>query len=348
MLAPITTEESEITRNSDFLQNFMGQKPSLAPELEWGATSVDEHRAWRRGFARRLRALLGHTPPSAPLQVECVEELETEGFTRRKIYVRSEQDYWVPAYLFLPKPLRGNTPAVVCLHGHSGIYPYIREGNEEQLAKSKKLDLDFAPFFAENGYVTIAPVQRGWNETSQSAGQSGGGCQRLAMNSFLTGMTPVGLRCWDASRLVDYLHTLEDVDSSRIGVAGLSGGGTIALFWAALEPRVKLAIVGGYYCTFADSIYSIHHCICNCVPGIMEWGEMREIAALIAPRPLLVVSGTKDPIFPIDGTRRAYSDLEPVYNLLDARGDLDQDFFDGPHAWSNRKTLPFLKAHFGI
>ena len=81
---------------------------------------------------------------------------------------------------------------------------------------------------------------------------------------------------------------------------------------------------------------------------MLEWGEMREVAALIAPRPLLVISGTKDPIFPIEATRRAYSDLEPVYNLLDARRDLEKDFFDGPHAWSNRKTLPFLEKHFGI
>ena len=85
------------------------------------------------------------TPTSkVPLQAECTEELETERFTRRKIYVRSEEDYWIPAYLFLPKPLPDKAPAVVCLHGHSGIYPYIRDGTEEQLAKSKKLDLDFA------------------------------------------------------------------------------------------------------------------------------------------------------------------------------------------------------------
>ena len=335
-------------RNSDLLQHFMEQKPSLAPKLAWQATSVEEHRAWRRGFARRLRTLLGRTPPAVPLQVDCVEEVETEGFTRRKLYIRSEEHYWVPAYLFLPKHRRDAAPAIVCLHGHSGIYPYIRDGSEEQRAKSKKLNLDYAPYFAEHGYVTIAPVQRGWNETSQSVSQKASGCQRLVMNSFLTGMTPVGLRCWDASRLVDYLRSLEAVDSSRIGVAGLSGGGTVALFWAALEPRIRLAIVAGYYCTFADSIHSIHHCLCNCVPHMLEWGEMREIAALIAPRPLLVISGTKDPIFPIEATRRAYSDLEPVYNLLDARRDLEKDFFDGPHAWSNRKTLPFLKKHIGI
>ena len=80
---------------------------------------------------------------------------------------------------------------------------------------------------------------------------------------------------------------------------------------------------------------------------MLEWGEMRDIASLIAPRPLLIISGKKDPIFPIKATRQAYSELKEVYGLLDAGGNLEKDFFDGPHAWSNRKTLLFLKKHFG-
>ncbi len=72
---------------------------------------------------------------------------------------------------------------------------------------------------------------------------------------------------------------------------------------------VGLAMVAGYYCTFKDSIYSIYHCLCNCVPNMLDWGEMREIAALIAPRPLLVISGKQDAIFPIKATRRAYAEL---------------------------------------
>jgi dipeptidyl aminopeptidase/acylaminoacyl peptidase len=135
------------------------------------------------------------------------------------------------------------------------------------------------------------------------------------------------------------------VDPSRLGVAGLSGGGMVALFWAALERRVRLAMVAGYYCTFKESIYSVHHCLCNCVPNMLEWGEMRDIAALIAPRPLLIISGKKEPMFPIAATRQAFSDLKEVYERLDASGNLEQDFFDGPHAWSNRKTLAFLGKH---
>ena len=333
--------------NSDLLQHFAEQRESLTPKLAWRAESIEEHRAWRGRFARRLRKLVGRMPSEVPMEVEWIEEVETKAFIRRKVYIRSEEHYWVPAYLFLPKPLPVSAPALVCLHGHSGVYPYIREGNAKERAKSKRLELDYAPFFAEHGYVTIAPIQRGWNETSRNVDSRESGCQRMVMNSFLSGMTPVGLRCWDASRLVDFLRTRKTVDPARIGVAGLSGGGTVALFWAALERRIRLAMIAGYYCTFADSIYSIYHCLCNCVPDMMEWGEMRDIAALIAPRPLLIISGKKDAIFPIKATQRAYSELKVIYRLLNADRNLESDFFDGPHAWSNRKTLPFLKKHFG-
>lgn len=335
-------------RNSDLMRYFLKQEPTFAPRLAWRAANAEQHQAWRKRFARRLRLLVGKKPAAVPLRVDWAETIETEAFTRRKIYVQSEEHYWIPAYYFVPKHRVAPVPAIVCLHGHSGIQPYIREGNAHQREKGRELELDFAPFFAEHGYVTIAPVQRGWNETKETVDKNETGCQRMVLNTFLTGMTPIGLRCWDASRLVDFLQTQECVDQSRLGVAGLSGGGMVALFWAALERRVKFAMVAGYFCTFKASIYSIYHCLCNCIPNIMEWGDMREVAALIAPRPLLVISGKKDPIFPIAATRQAFAELEKVYGLIGASQHLEGDFFDGPHAWSNRRTLRFIRKHTSI
>ena len=215
----------------------------------------------------------------------------------------------------MPKDLKGKTPAVICLHGHSGIYPYIREGNEAERKKCEAHELDYACYMAEHGYITLAAVQRGWNETRNETPHS---CHRVTMDAFLIGMTPVGLRTWDAMRLLDFLETREEVDGERIGAAGLSGGGTTTLFFAARDERVKVALVAGYFCTFRDSIYEIHHCICNCVPHIMEWGEMSDVAALIAPRPMLAISGDKDRIFPIEATKRAYAQLAKTYEVLGA------------------------------
>ncbi len=329
-------------RNSGIFEHFMVVIDDVSPRLRWAAGTVTEHTAWRSEFRAKLAELVGRMPEPVELEVQWEERAEADLYTRHKVYVRSEEHYWIPAYYFVPKGLSSSVPALVCLHGHGGVLPYIREGNAEQLAKSATLDLDYAVYLAEHGYVTVAPAQRGWNETAQAHG-----CHRMTMDALLIGMTPVGLRSWDASRLVDFLETQEQVDASRIGVAGLSGGGTVALFFAALEERIRLVMIGGYFNTFRDSIYEIYHCVCNCVPHVMEWGEMSDIGALIAPRPCLVISGTDDPIFPIEATERAYDKLAETYALLGASDKLENDFFKGPHAWSNRKTLGFLAKHFG-
>ena len=79
---------------------------------------------------------------------------------------------------------------------------------------------------------------------------------------------------------------------------GISGGGTCTLFSAALEPRIRAAMVSGYLNTFRDCIMSVSHCIDNYVPGILNWAEMYDVAGLVAPRPLFAESGEKDDIFP--------------------------------------------------
>ena len=343
LLAAWAAAGQEEPVNSKVYTYLEKQAEALTPKLPWQATTPAEHETWRNAFRPKLVELLGRVPAPVPLDVKWDETLETDAFTRRKVYVRSEQDYWAPAYYFVPKGLEGKRPAVLCFHGHSGIMPYIREGTEAERKKSRDHALDYAVYFAEHGYITLAAVQRGWNETRHEEPHS---CQRLSRAGFLIGKTPIGMRVWDGMRLLDFLETRDEVDASRIAAAGLSGGGTTTLFFTALEERVRLAMVAGYYCTFRDSIYSIHHCICNCVPHLMEWGEMSDVAALIAPRPMLVISGSEDSIFPIDATKRAFETLAKTYELLGARGSLESDFFEGVHEWSNRKTLPFIEKHF--
>jgi len=92
---------------------------------------------------------------------------------------------------------------------------------------------------------------------------------------------------------------------------------------------------------------AVPHCICNCLPGIMRYGDMAEVAALHAPRPVLLINGFHDSIFPIEEAREGYAKLKRVYALLGVPENLDADFFDGPHAWSNNKTQAFLEQHFG-
>ena len=331
--------------------SFGGLVDEVAPRLAWHAESAIAHDRWRETFRTKALELVGRMPRPVPPAVRWTETTDFGTFTRYKVYVRSEEQYWVPAYYFVPNNLRGPArPAIVCLHGHSGIYPYIREGSEQDQEKGRKHQLDYAPYLAEHGYVTIAPIIRGWDETCGREDWSFGharSCIHVTNSAFLLGMTPVGLRCWDAMRLIDFLETQEQVDPDRIGIGGLSGGGMLSLFLPLLDERVKLTMIAGYFSSFRSSIYAIDHCVCNVVPGMMAWGEMSDLVAAYAPLPTLLINGTQDPIFPIAAARTGLKTLNAVYGLLGNPDNVEADFFDGVHEWSNRKTLPFLEKHFG-
>jgi len=139
----------------------------------------------------------------------------------------------------------------------------------------------------------------------------------------MMGTTTIGRRVWDAIRVLDYVYTRSDVDHSKIGMMGVSGGGTTTLFTSALDDRVRVVVISGYLNTFRSSILTVDHCIDNYLPGILGYGEMYDVAALIASRPLLVESGSKDPIFPIEATRYACEKVRRAYALLKAEDRFD-------------------------
>jgi dienelactone hydrolase len=121
----------------------------------------------------------------------------------------------------------------------------------------------------------------------------------------------VGLRVHDALRLVDYLELRADADIASLGAMGISGGGMHTFFSTCLDPRIKASVISGYYSTFKDSILAMHHCACNFVPGLGRFGEMYDLVGLIAPRPLLIEAGTRDPIFPIEAVCRSVDRAPP-------------------------------------
>ncbi|RCS56202.1 hypothetical protein DTL42_00305 [Bremerella cremea] len=342
----------EVPAQHDVNQAFAGLADRMQPAQAWSAKTPQEHEAWREKMQATVVDLLGTMPEKVPLEVKWTEKQEFEKFTRHKVYVRTTADYWSPVYYFVPKNITGKRPAIVCLHGHSGIDPYIRlNETPPQKEKTDHSALDYALYMAEHGYVTAAIVVRGWNETQgrqdwyvKTPPRS---CHQVTMNTLLLGMTPQGLRCWDAMRVIDFLETQDEVDAEKIGVAGLSGGGTLAMYLPILDQRVKLAMIAGAFSEYRLSIYNINHCICNCLPGIMAAGEMADVVALFAPRPVLLINGVDDQIFPIDGARRGFDTLKQAYGVLGVPENVDADFFDGGHAWSNNKTLAFLEKHFG-
>jgi hypothetical protein len=129
---------------------------------------------------------------------------------------------------------------------------------------------------------------------------------------------------------------------------GISGGGMHTFFSTALDERIKACVISGYYSTFKDSILAMHHCACNFVPGLAQFGEMYDIVGLIAPRPLLVEAGTYDPIFPLEAVQRSVDMARSqVYAVWEAAAQVETDIFEGRHQISGRRAYDFLWEKLG-
>lgn len=330
------------------LQPFLNlyERPRV---YEFKAETVEEWREWRVSLKDKLIELLGGFPERIPLEPEILERKEFDAYFRERVVFNSAPDVSVVGYLLIPKGVEFPVPGVIALHGHGygkdDIVGIWEDGTERTVPDGYQKD--FAISLTKNGFVTFAIEQACFGERREpediNKDKYQSSCRKVSFWAMLLGKTVLGMRVWDVIRAIDYMETRKEVDSSSIGVMGISGGGMTSLFSSALDERIKAAVVSGYLNTFKDSILSIYHCECNYVPGILKYAEMYDIAGLIAPRALLIESGTKDNIFPIKATEFAISKVKRVYELLGVLEKLDVDIFEGRHQISGRKAYEFLK-----
>ena len=143
-------------------------------------------------------------------------------------------------------------------------------------------------------------------------------------------------------RSIDWIESRTALDARKVGCIGISGGGTCALFSAAVEPRIQATLVSGYLNTFRACIMSMSHCMDNYVPGILKWAEMYDVAGLIAPRRLFSEAGDRDPIFPATAARESFERVKKVYEILGAPDAVQQEIFSGVHEFHGVLGIPFI------
>jgi dienelactone hydrolase len=326
--------------------------PDQAP-YRFQAANLAEARAWQASTRRALAEALGfQSLPAAPLAPQKIEEVDKGDYVREKILLQTWRDAVLPVYVLIPKHARRPLPAVVAFHGHGyGVKDIV--GLWEDGAERDAPDgyhKDFAVALCRRGFAVAAPEiscfgerQTDFSYLDTLMGQeTPTTCAHTAMLAFHLGGSVVGLRAYDGWRLVDYLETRADVDASRLGAMGISGGGMHTFFSTCLDERIKACVVSGYYCTFQDSIFAMSHCACNFVPGLGRFGEIYDLVGLIAPRPMLVEAGSHDPIFPLPAVRRSVDRASAVYQVFGAPERLQTDYFEGRHQISGRRAYDFL------
>lgn len=323
-------------------------------ELTFAGSTQEDWARWRKAFDARLREYLGRLPERVPLDAEVLETTDCGDYIREKVVYDTEKYVSVAAYALIPKGLKPGErrPGILAAHGHGRGKADIcgLPDTPERAEFIKNVNYDYAVQFVRRGYVVVAPDWRGFGERTSPADWARPNRDPCNVNYMATGYLGyhfLALQIWDGMRTVDYLQSRPEVDPDRLGVAGLSFGGTMTTYLAALEPRLKVACISGYLSTVKNDAITMrgkgNFCGSQYMPGLLTIGDIPEVAGLIAPKPLMVEMGQQDMCFVIDDARAAYARLRQIYQAAGAADRLDVDEFPGGHAWSGKKAFDWFE-----
>ncbi len=261
-------------------------------------------KAWedRKAFLRKqilVSTGLSPMPDKTPLHPQIFGKIEERGYTIEKVLIETLPGFFLGGNLYRPRDGKAKHPGILNPHGH---WQYGRLENEP---------IDSGPAFgislARQGYVVFACDMVGYTDTIQVPHRFGSATERLW--SF----GPLGLQLWNAIRGLDFLSSLDDVDATRLGAAGASGGATQSFLLAAIDDRVQF-----------DSPVNMVSAImqggdlCENAPGLRLHTSNVEIAAMFAPKPMLLVSDTTD--WTRNMPNEEYPAIKQVYELY-GKGD---------------------------
>lgn len=296
---------------------------SIMPKL--GFDSGADYDTWRESLREKfleLAGLEGIARNACPLHLQIEKEEQKDGYKQIRFVFESERGAFVPCYLLIPDTGKKKYPLAITLQGHSsGFHNSIAEPKTEAETDYALGRGAFAVQAVRNGFAALAIEQRGMGERrpSEPHQKNANMCEYEAHIALLLGRTILGERVWDVSKAIDAVAVFDKVDIDKILITGNSGGGTASYYAAAFDERIKLCVPSCSFCSYKRSIMDYFHCSCNFIPRAYEWFEMQDLSALIAPRPLTVVTGKEDKIFPLDGVRGGFETVKRIYEKANAK-----------------------------
>ena len=264
-----------------------------------------------------------HEP--TPLNAEIFGRIEREDYSVEKVYFEPFPGFFTTGNLYRPLGKSGPFPGIVSPHGHwtRGRLESIERGSIPGRCIN----------FAKQGYVIFAYDMIGYNDSGKQIEHHYGGA-----HEGLWGLSAMGLQLQNSIRSIDFLESLPDVDSERIGCTGASGGGTQTFILTAVDERIKVsAPVNMISATMQGG------CICENAPNLRLDASNIEIGALMAPRPLLLVSATGD--WTVNTPTVEYPAIRSIYAHFDAEDKVHQVQVDAEHNY-NQESREAVYAWF--
>jgi dienelactone hydrolase len=323
--------------------------------MEFQGRTADDCRTWQTRFADKLRALLGPHQPPAKWEVTVERSVKLTDHRREELILTARGHPSLPVYLLLPlgggagegdtdRPRAG----VLAVHGHGkfGYDPVAGRDELEGVAQAiQESNYDYGRQLVRRGYVVAVPCLTPFGRRLGDPRDYGkqDPCAVTFIRLQMLGKVLMAENLRDCLWALELLARHKEVDSQRLGVVGLSYGGRMAMLTAALEPRIRVAVVSGALNVMQERIAGHYSCGAQVIPGLLEYGDVPEIASLIAPRPCLWEVGARDVLISPKWADKALERIGRAYRALDAEANLQIDRFDGGHQWHGKEAYTLLE-----
>jgi len=313
---------------------------------------------WKESTLPKVLATLGDFPEKAELNPLLTAEWEHDGLVKQRWLIDVGPHISALFQVNIPGKLKEGEkrPAILCWHGHGQFGKEAVMGNDsspELQAAIKRLNYNYGHQMAKAGFVTYAIDWIGIGERNdtnkpnfknQNAGRDW--CNLYYLHATMLGMTSLSINLAHGMAATNFACSLPYVDSSRLGVMGLSGGGTMTLWTALYDSRFTAAEIICYSDLWAYfGVRDLNYCGMQVAPGLFKLVDLPDLQGLLAPKPLLIDIGVHDSCFKVDTAMACYKQLERIYHVADASENLDLDLFPGEHSWGGHKSVEFFRKH---
>ena len=311
---------------------------------------------WREKARPEVMSCLGRFPEKVDARPELLAEWEHRGLRKQKWVIDAQPHLSANLYVNIP-PDAGNNdprPALLCWHGHGnfGKEPVMGNDSSPVLRENIRVhNYEYGQKMAEAGFITFAVDWIGAGDHSDDRKPNwrsrGGGrdwCNLYYLHATMLGMTSISINVRHGMAATDFVSTLPFVDENRLGVMGLSGGGTMTTWTAFCDERIKAAEIICYSDVWrAFGIRDANYCGMQVAPGLFDLVDLPDLQGLLAPLPLLIDIGSYDDCFTVDTAMECFRKLEKIYEAAGVRDRLELDLFGGGHGWGGNKSVEFFR-----
>ena len=325
------------------------------PVYSFGGKTKADFNKWKQEALPKVLACLGDFPERVPLEPELTAEWEHDGLLKKRYLIEVGKHISAAVVMCIPKDLtKGEKrPAILCWHGHGRFGKEAVMGNDssaELRGDIEKHNYNYGHQMAKNGYVTFGIDWIGAGERNDSnkphfRSQAGARdwCNLYYLHATMLGMTSISINVTHGMAATDFACTLPYVDADRLGVMGLSGGGTMTLWSALCDKRMKAAEIMCYSDLWeVFGMHDTNYCGMQVAPGLYKLADLPDVQGLLAPKPLVVDIGVYDTCFNVDTALECYRKVERIYQAAGAADRLELDLFPGEHAWGANRSREFF------